>query len=700
VNRDDLIALKNEMVLDPAYAERNKQYRNNWLAYRGRYDEIVGYVSGTSAPKGTDVQQRRDYSMQVWNLQKPIVDTSTMFLSRLPQIVVPPPKFGIPNAGIKADKQEKILYGLWDKNRMVHKHALMAFYLSCFGTTVEFVRPDEVAGMPVLQVRHPETCYPMPKGEGIREFDFVLFHWREKLSTAKRRFPKDKPLPPLSVRLGTNEVDVVEFMDANEYCLMVGEQFAAYKQHDFGYVPCRVTPCVETGELFGPCEIDQLIATNIYLNSLNTKLADALEENFYPTTFFIGNDPVPITSGPGALNWLPEGTQIHRLESPSIPPEMFHQVQLTEDFMRTHANWPSAMSGQVEGGYATGKAIQRMQAPASSMASIRQMNMAYDLAVCNEYMMRILDDVWPKKDFSMNSMLSAGSASPPGRKSQIEVSFTPEKDINGYYINQVRYSMWGMDLNSSVTSALQLQGAGVFSKLTILNNLPGVDDASGELEQVRQDKRDDMDLEIELRQRLLQAETEAAIAQQQGMAPPAGAEGAPAPEGGAAPGAAPAGAMAQEVMPGGPLAMQGSSPSVMGMGEPLVGEESFPLPYEQVQPYGQALSAMGADTGGPSTPVEPEEPMAEPGMITADEVIAALEQVQKLRGSVFLIGRIAKYGQTSKWIELGITDSLDKATIINAPSMKPYYGKLDISVIKKQAPEGAVLAVGCGNATA
>ena len=707
MNKDDIIALKNELVATTEFQERNRQYECNWAAYRGKYEDIDPLAAVKSSPAGTDIR-RKTYAMQVWNLQKPIVDTSVMFLSRMPQLTVPPVEMGVPEAGQKADKQERILYALWDKNVMVYKHALIAFHLSCFGTSVEFVRPDEKKKLPWLAVRHPSTCYPVVQGEGSREVGMTIFFWKEKVRTALRHFEGLRTIPSLKTSMGSSDqVDVIEFIDENEYVLIVGEQVARQKIHSFGYVPVRITPAIETGSLFGPCEIDQLIATNIYLNRTMTQMADAMEENLYPQTFFVGNDPVPINQGPGAYSWLPEGTQVQRLDPPRIPPEMFHQVAQVEDYVRTHANWPRAMSGDVQGGYATGKAIQKMQAPSASVAGIRQMNMAFDLSMCNEFMLRLLDEVWPNEEFTWNTMLSPGAGAPPKRMAAIQVNFVPSQDINGYYLNQVRYSIWGMDFNASVVSGLQLQGAGVFSKLTLLDNLPGVDNATSELAQVRQEKRDDMELEIELRRRLLEAETEAAVAQQQAAAGGAAAPGAeetasspapePSPEEAAAQAAAGGQPMAQEVMPGGPVAMQGTSPSVMGMGEPLVGEENFPLPYQQVQPYGQALGVMGAETGGDGQPIEREPEAPEPGMVTAEEVAAALQQVEKLKGSVYLLGRIAQYGSTPKWIELGITDSLDKATIINSPAMQEFKGNLDITVLKKKIPDEAVLVIGEGN---
>lgn len=114
--------------------------------------------------------------------------------------------------------------------------------------------------------------------------------------------------------------------------------------------------------------------------------------------------------------------------------------------------------------------------------------------------------------------------------------------------------------------------------------------------------------------------------------------------------------------PGGPVVLPSGQPSLMGMGEPLTGREGMPLPYENVKPYNVALEQLTGGGGGRSGPASELGPNA----VSADEVVAELSKVQKLKGQVYLIGEIAQRGATEQFIELGLTDKIDKQTILNA----------------------------------
>jgi hypothetical protein len=94
-----------------------------------------------------------------------------------------------------------------------------------------------------------------------------------------------------------------------------------------------------------------------------------------------------------------------------------------------------------------------------------------------------------------------------------------------------------------------------------------------------------------------------------------------------------------------------------------------------VLPYKDALEKLA-----------PQKEMPEPGAITADEVTQLIKSVKKLKGSVYLMGQIAQYGQTASTVEIGITDKLDKQTILNAIRNTPLFGKVEFLVI----PAGAV----------
>jgi hypothetical protein len=703
------------------YAERNRRYDENEYAYYGMYNKMQPFKSGPLGQGQDSKPNRRDNRIQVWNLQKPIVDTSIMQLSRLPQIMVPNPEAGVLASGAKADKHERILYGWWEKNNMTHKHGRMAYNLSVFGSSVEFVRPHEQFKMPWIQIRKPGTCYPMPKGEGEREFEFVIFRWLENKDTAERIMaPTGLPIKAAPGR--SLEVEVIEYIDDTDYVVLIGEQVFRHKQHDLGYVPVCVTPALDTGEIFGPSDIDQLIGVNMYLNMLMTQLADSLEDTLFQGLFMQGGVEKPLNIGPGALNWIDKDTTPIRVQPSRIPPELFHQVQYVEEFMRTHAIWPRAMGGDIGGSNITGKAIVKMQGGATGMATLRQGYMGTDLAQINAWGMQMFEQLWPEEEYTYDMSTVSSQLSAPGKKKGT-VTFIPSVDIAKYYRNQVRYSVFQGDYNAQVAAALQLQSAGILSKDTLRNELPGLDDASAEAEKIRQEKKEEMDFEIQLQQAYQQAQAQAqmqiqaqqaqlqqqAMAQQAGGQAPSPEQGQPAPEGAGSPppqgGAPPQGAPGNVVggmggggvVPGGPMVMGAGQPSAVGMGEPLGGKENFPLPFTEVRPYKQALQMMTGEATGGGPPGQggavPTKEVPGPKSITLEAVTDALSRIQKLKGEVYLYGTIVEQGYTDAMIEVALSDAIDKKTILDA--CPQWFGKFDFKKVEAGAPPtGAVLVAG------
>jgi hypothetical protein len=685
-NKEEIIACAHDLVT--LYGPRNEQYRLNWHAYKGEYDKITGVDMRVTG--GRDSRNRRDNSFQVWNLTKPIVHASVMQLSRLPEILVPTPQMGIPEADMKAEKTEDILYCWWDKVNMVNKHSLMGMYLAVFGTSVQFVRPDQKRKLPQMLVRKPETCYPMPKGEGEREYEYVIFRWLMDEAQAAAAWPqvagKTKNLPGYG-----KQVEVIEYIDETDYVVIVGEHEATERiKHNFGFCPVTITPAVNTGEIFGPSDIDQLIAINIYLNALQTKLGDALEENLYAQTWVKSDDPKPVNTGPGAVNYIGRDDDVVRLPPISIPPELFHQVEKVEDFMRTHAIWPEIMSGEASGSVVTGRAMSRLMGPSTGMAAIRQMYMGADLQKCNAWALAMLENLWADEEFTwyMASPLTVNAG--PKKSTKYSTRFIPSEDLQGYYENYLYYSVFGSDLNQATVAALQLQGAGIISKQWIRNQLPGLHDAEGMAKEIEQEKKEEMALEVSLQAQLQELQTQSQMQQMQaqaamqgqapgGAAPEGGppAEGAPAPQqGGLPPG---------EQLPSSLSLLPGGAPTAMGTSAPLSGEENFPLPFTEVKPYAAALDVM---TG---TPQPPEKMGA--GAVSAEDVMKAVAGVQKLKGEVYLAGEIAKRGQTMGAITLALTDKLDKQTLLNA--LPEYKGRIEFVIVPAgQPPAGAIPIVG------
>jgi hypothetical protein len=701
------------------YGPRDLQYELNWYAYCGEWDKI-DYLARTNS-RLDDGRRRRQDRYQNWNILKPVVDHTIMVLSRPPSIQVPSADAKTEAAIDKARKIEYGLYGLWDASGMDQQCAVEGFNLGCFGSSVSVCLPDFETKRPRFAVRPPGHCYPVPKANGI-DFAYVIFRWMEDLEMLTWRYPHLKDsLSGKGGRYRKGQVEVLEYIDDKDYGLIVeGEWHPGQPgySHDWGFVPVTVTPALKLpgNNLFGPSDIDQLIAINILMNGLQTKIFDAMEEGLYPSRFTTGpTDPV-IDNAPGQWQHLPEGTQVIETKPPSVPPDAFLLMERATSFVRTHANWSEVWSGELNSSMATGKAISKLQGPAAGMAALRQSFMAASWQRQNRFALRMLEKVWPDEELELEvgGMNSANSA--PGRPTNKLVMLRPKEDIDGYYRNNVSYSSFGADFASTSQQVQQLVAAGMASKTWGRKQLPGMDDEEGMREEIEREKHQDLKLEMDLQFEMEKRMSEMRVKEAEQMqALQAG--GAP---GGAAGGAAPPGAPGSG--PGGVALLPQGQPQAMGIGEPLGGEENFPLPYTDVKPFPQALEALaGGGRGGPAPagpggqpPTGPEEVPAavketDPRAVDAEAVIAAIKGIAKriasgeirsrsggIKGAVYLLGDIAQRGMTMGNIEVGFTVASDRQLLESA--LTEWNGRLRfMKVTSDNPPAGAQLVMEGGS---
>jgi hypothetical protein len=335
----------------------------------------------------------------------------------------------------------------------------------------------------------------------------------------------------------------------------------------------------------------------------------------------------------------------------------------------------------------------------------------------------MLDKYRPKKKYLLRSSEPITAMTAPSRPGPFTVEFVPEEHIGGYYENQLYYSPFGSDMMTSLTMGMQLVGSDLVSKNWLMNQIPGVGDAVGMQKQIDQEKQSQMELEMKLQNQaqkemakfqqelqMEQAQQQAELqAQAQGGAPAAGGGEAPPAGGGQAPPAGVSAATEGQAGMANTTVLPMGQPSVMGTGEPLSGEESFPLPFTNVEPYAQGLEAIQAaqaQGGAPQAAMgEAGQPNlqgeAKPGktVVTKEEVAAALagaanrkgeKAAGKLKGAVYLVGEIAQRGWTDGQIEFAIEIKSDQQIITNALPQWASKGLLSFSMIEPGVvPEGA-----------
>lgn len=155
-------------------------------------------------------------------------------------------------------------------------------------------------------------------------------------------------------------------------------------------------------------------------------------------------------------------------------------------------------------------------------------------------------------------------------------------------------------------------------------------------------------------------------------------------------------------MVGNAMLMPSGRPQVLGMGEPMTGEEGFPIEYTPLKPYGPALAELaGSGVHGASaneaalagTGITPGEQPG-PNAITLEEATKILSGVKKLKGAVYLLEDIVERGFTEASVAVGLTNMVDKATITNAVRKTKLYGRIRFIDVSGGIPPGAVPVAG------
>jgi hypothetical protein len=706
------------------YADRDEGYKNNYYAYTGDYDRIFANYSSDAL---TISRGRTERTIQKWNLIRPIVDTHRLLVNQLPSIEVPPPLLGEELAAIKADKIEKILYALWDMGRMKRKHGEATFNLALNAATVWQIIWDETMDIPVVFVRSPGETYPVMK-RGGEEVDYCFFRWEEEVDEVVQKWPKTAPLFTKS-RMGgysSSKVEVIEYVDSKERAFILGGDIKSLVtdeggKHDLGHCPVIITGAFYIpGILFPPGIVNQLVPLNDHINRFQTKLGDAVEETLFGWHDIVGEGATNavLNTGPGAVNRFETGLQ-HAYIQPQAPPaQAFGHMDVANRQMRNLGLWPEVASGETDASIITGKAVTRLQGIMAAQAAELQSNMGDGLEQANTLMLMMMEKFKPDKKFELYATEAVTLSSAPGRKRNFSVSAVPEEDFQGYYRNQLNYSPFGSDFNASLQIGMQLVDARIWPRSKLRNLIPGTSDSEGMAAEIREEDRDraqfEADLQVQTQERILQAQTQqqqqlAAIQQQQQQPGGTGAEApagipanAPQPQGGLPPAAATGpGGPGGEMIGGNTLLMPGGAPQMMGMGEPITGQEGFPIDYSPLKPYGPGT----AELTGTGTPGTTPNTAAMPGktMITADEIVSALESfvnrkgekaIDKLQGSVYLMGDMATRGQTDGKIEIGITAKPDQQIITNALPQYASQGLLEFRILSMENPPNAVLIFG------
>ena len=589
--------------------------------------KLYEYYAGTLLK---DELENETYRYVVNHLANTIDDYAVLE-SIVPEIQVPPP-IDTEEGRKFADKEEKLLWTIWQRNSPAKLMQGMSVFKNLYGGAPINIHPDPKKNILRFTLGEPKNFHPVLSSNDETIFDEVYFTKSVSRENVSKLYGEKLEGDPLET------VDVLYYWNKNEYAVEYDRKLLFYFEHNWGFVPwVVVVQKPYPNELLGASTIKWVLALNKYINELMSDYAEIIHYNAYPIVVGEGTGQTTETwlTGPNAYNEIKKGGKVSILESarPSLP--LDNQIVRAKNDLDIGTGLPGGvMHGKVEHSIGSGKVITGLTAGTEIRIVSRQALMSDALQRMNQYSLKIIE----KENLTGSSVIRGQ------RKGKTYAFKFSKETIKGYYENIIRWPIGLWDYPSKVVTVLQLVGAKLMSKYTGMEIL-------GTRSPVDEQKRIADELMADLKM-------QAAMQQAQ----------APAPTGGEL----------------------GSAE-----GEPIkeTGEPALPPDAEKETIEAERMDKGATIRKRPKG--RPKKGRPEPESVervTLDEVSQALRNVPNLKGDVYLYGSLITDGYTDNDIDLLLTDLSDKTAIINA--LPQWRGRFNFKKIAKgEETKGSQLLV-------
>lgn len=438
----------------------------------------------------------------VANLVAEGIDQQSMRIaSTMPDVRCAPTREGFRNAEMQARLRRNAYLSWWDANRMNRKLRRRARYLTAYGSTSAFIRPDFKRGIPVWEIESPLGVYPASSSDPdeLTPTD-VIFSFSRSWGWIKQQYPEAamKMIPTFGGNEPSNNDiwELLRYVDAEEIVLIAvrshresmgdsNQKSPASVWLTLHRLPNRAGICTAT--VAGRVTLDRLQGAFNQLIGMYQAQAKlmaletiAVEKAIFPDIVIYGaqGETPRLVSGwhdgrTGKANVI-AGGQAQLLQSqPGFQTQPM--VDRLERNQRVQGGIPAQFSGEVPTNLRTGRAGAltlsaqidfRIQENQETLESVLEEENIRAAKVMKAYF-------GPQKT---TFILNLGDR-------QVSDSYVPN-DLFVTEANRVVYAMAGADANGLVVGIGQRIGVGTMSKKTGRRLDPFIEDADLEEEYV------------------------------------------------------------------------------------------------------------------------------------------------------------------------------------------------------------------------
>jgi hypothetical protein len=391
-------------------------------------------------------------------------------LSPLPAFRCRASSLGAPEKAKKAaDKRTLIVENYLEKSKVQKQMQAAADGFYMYGLIVASVVPNIEGQCVDIRFRDPFSWYPVWdwKGDTVE----IAHIFRRRIVDLAAEYPESQEIL-LSYRQDKNsgeiinhEVEVYYHDDGKMISIMVpnlGGLVLAQQKNPIGRCMTHAaTAAGPDGEVRGALDNlgwVQIARHETQIGSLEA-IFDAIE-----APYVVPMDVGEVAIGPGSVIRTNNPQGAGRL-SMNLPQGAFTAIQHLKEEMQTGAITPEALGGSIDASVVTGKGVQQLMAGYSQQIAMRQETLVQFFKNVIHTALKTDEAVWPDREVRTSGYKEGNEYS---------LKYTPSKDIAGYYEVDIAYgTATGLDPNRALVYELQLLGARLHSKDTVLRELPG-----------------------------------------------------------------------------------------------------------------------------------------------------------------------------------------------------------------------------------
>lgn len=422
----------------------------------------------------SDNRNTPDKRVLLVNFVKARVLDKINLLSMLPDLQVDAP-FGVEHSETYAELWMRVNLGWWDEVSLKTRFSEMGYFMPLFGTNVSQLHPSIKDKKIRFLTRDPRTFHAFINMADPMYYDEVYFIYKSSGQQINAAYPginNDRIKDELVANTYSEYYTCIERWDNDHFDFLVNNKRVAGVgiEHNLGFIPVRATPNIRIpGQLDGLSDVVQEIGMAENQNELLIMSTEEIRERLYARLFLYGDGwPKQIPTGRGAVVRGAEGDKADYM-SPIKDVAPTHQHLMANDqFMRVAMGWPSQRSGVFNSAIWTGKGIDASMGPVSDDVMRSKESIGEDLRILNQYYFKMLRKFWGKEKLVVHGTYL---------NKRYGVDFTPGEELPEVYSHQVHFSPLGHDIPTMIVNLLQLHGQGVFSLMTVLEKIPGVNPA-------------------------------------------------------------------------------------------------------------------------------------------------------------------------------------------------------------------------------